>query len=228
MMPLLVLFDIDGTLLRPSGVGRRSLDRAFLELYGRAAVFEGMRFHGRTDPEIVGDGLALVGAPASDFGDVVDRYLAHLEVEVADGPPLALPGAAALVELLDSREDVLLGLVTGNVRRGAEIKLGRDDLFRRFPIGAFGDDHADRSELIRLARRRAGEAGHGDFDPARTLYVGDTERDVEAARIGGAVAVAVATGNMALETLAETSPDHLLPSLEPASRFLQEVLLCPR
>ena len=62
MMPSLVLFDIDGTLLRPCGLGRRSLDRAFLELYGRAGVFDGMRFHGRTDPEILGDGLAAVGA----------------------------------------------------------------------------------------------------------------------------------------------------------------------
>lgn len=228
MMPLLVLFDIDGTLLRPCGLGRRSLDRAFLDLYGSAGVFDGMRFHGRTDPEIVGDGLASVGAPASDFDRAVGRYLEYLEVEVAQGAPLALPGVEELIATLDSRDDVVLGLVTGNVRRGAEIKLGRDNLFRRFPVGAFGDDHADRSELIRLARRRAAEAGHGSMAPERTLYIGDTERDVEAARAGGAVAVAVATGSMALETLAETSPDHLLPSLEPASRFLKEVLACPR
>ena len=228
MMPSLVLFDIDGTLLRPCGLGRRSLDRAFLELYGRPGVFDGMRFHGRTDPEILGDGLAAVGAPATDFVHAIGRYLEHLEVEVTQSAPLALPGVEELVVALDAREDVILGLVTGNVRRGAEIKLGRDDLFRHFPVGAVGDDHADRSELIRLACRRAAEAGYGAFAPERTLYVGDTERDVEAARVGGVVAVAVATGNMALDILAETSPDHLLPSLEPASRFLKEILPCPR
>lgn len=226
-MPLLVLFDIDGTLLRPCGLGRRSLDRAFLELYDSTGTFDEVRFHGCTDPEIIGEGLRRVGAPAGDYDRALARYLEHLEVEVASGPPLTLPGVLDLLHALGGRDGITLGLVTGNVRRGAEIKLSRDDLFDRFAVGAFGGEADDRSGLIRLARERAHEAGHGPFEATGTVYVGDTERDVEAARDGGAIAVAVATGTMDEAALSRTGPDHVLASLDP-ERFLEEVLVCRR
>jgi len=226
-MPLLVLFDIDGTLLRPCGLGRKSLDRAFLELYGAAGTFDGVRFHGCTDPEIIGAGLGRVGAPATDYDRAIGRYLEFLETEVAASPPLALPGVLDLIAALDDEAGVTLGLVTGNVRRGAEIKLGRDHLFDRFAVGAFGGDAADRADLIRLARDRAKSEGHGTFTSAATVYVGDTERDVEAAKAGGAVSVAVATGTMDEAALSVTEPDHLLSSLE-RDQFVEEVLACHR
>ena len=225
MMPLLVLFDIDGTLLRPCGLGRRSLDDTFSELYGHRGVFDGVRFHGRTDPEILGDGLRSVGAPSTDFERVVECYLVRLEEEVRNGPSLTLPGVRDVLLALAARGDVVLGLVTGNVRRGAEIKLTRDHLWSFFPVGAFGDDDADRTHLIRIARERAEtERGEG-FSDNRVYYIGDTERDterdVEAARGGGAVAIAVATGSMDADRLAEERPDHLLTSLEGASGLLE-------
>src|SRR5690606_6754695 len=101
-------------------------------------------------------------------------------------------------------------------------KLSRDGLWPRFRLGAFGDDHIERAELVRLACRRA--AVNGSPCPPRVILVGDTENDILAARAGGALAVAVATGGSDLEELAAAGPDHLLPGLEPAARFLREVL----
>ncbi len=224
MMPRLVLFDIDGTLLRPIGIGRRSLERAFAERYGRTGVFEGIRFHGRTDPEILGDGLARIGAPPAELRAAVATYLVHLEREIAEAPPLALPGVMDLMKALRALPEVVLGLVTGNVRRGAAIKLGRDGLWPHFDVGAFGDDSTDRAELVRLARQRAERLGRGSFAGRAVIHVGDTENDVLAARGGDAVAVAVATGGMDRAALAAHSPDHLFDSFEPVDRFLAEVL----
>ncbi len=224
---MLVLFDIDGTLLRPCGLGQRSLDRAFAELYGRESVFKGMRFHGRTDPEIVGDGLREVGAPESDFHRVVTRYLEHLETEVGETPPAEYPEAVALVQTLAESSGVLQGLVTGNVRAAAELKLGRGPLRGVFEFGAFGDDHADRVQLLRLARERAEQRTEAQEGFDQVIYVGDTERDVTAARDAGVTSVAVATGTMSLEELAGASPDHLLPNLAP-ERFMEEVVSCQR
>jgi phosphoglycolate phosphatase-like HAD superfamily hydrolase len=224
MMPYLVLFDIDGTLLRPCGLGRRSLERTFGERYGQPRAFDGVSFHGRTDFEIVGEALAKVGAPSDHLHPVLECYLGHLDREVAQGPSLTLPGVPELMAALAERADVVLGLVTGNVRRGAEIKLARDGLMRFFRHGAFGDDSTDRGELVRLARRRAESAGHGPFGAGRCVHVGDTVSDILAAKAAGARAVAVTTGPLDRAALEGHGPDHLFESLAPASRFLAEVL----
>jgi phosphoglycolate phosphatase-like HAD superfamily hydrolase len=195
-----------------------------LERYGRNGVFEGIRFDGRSDPEIIREGLNRVGAPRTDLDSALVLYLRHLEAEVAGGPALALPGVVELLEALSGRAGIVLGLVTGNVRRGAEIKLGRDALLPFFRLGAYGDESPDRGELVRLARRRAEELGFGPISAGRVAHVGDTEADIRAARAGGALAVAVATGAMDRSALAAFAPDHLFDSLLPASRFIAEVL----
>jgi phosphoglycolate phosphatase len=220
----LVLFDIDGTLLRPHGLGRRSLERAFVEHFAKAGVFEGMSFHGRTDGHIVSEGVRRAGGGSHDMGPILARYLDHLEKETAESPPLALPGVAEALALLRAAPGVLVGLVTGNVKRGAWIKLGKDGLRDHFAIGAFGDDSDDRGELVRLATRRAAEAGHVVEGPRSVFHVGDTESDVRAARAAGAVAVAVSTGGETHERLAALEPDHLFRSLAPADRFVTEIL----
>ncbi len=220
----LILFDIDGTLLRPQGIGRRSLDRAFSERFGRAGIFEGVGFHGRTDPDIVAEGVARAGGAMSDVPGLIARYLVHLEAEVAASPPLALPGVVSVLEALRARPGVWLGLVTGNVRRGAEIKLAKDGLGAYFATGAFGDDSTDRGELVRIARRRAASAGHEAVGARAVFHVGDTESDVLAARSGDAVAVAVSTGGESHERLAALRPDHLFRSLEPAALFVDTLL----
>ncbi len=220
----LILFDIDGTLLRPLGIGRRSLDRAFAERFGRADVFQGVGFHGRTDPDIVAEGVERVGGDLADVPQLISRYLDHLEAEVAASPSLLLPGVVSVLEALQETPGVRLGLVTGNVRRGAEIKLARDGIGRYFKTGAFGDDSTDRGELVRIARARALEDGHEAVGARAVFHIGDTESDVRAARFGDAVAVAVSTGGESHEHLASLLPDHLFRSLEPAALFVDTLL----
>jgi phosphoglycolate phosphatase-like HAD superfamily hydrolase len=216
----LILFDIDGTLLKPIGLGRKSLEAAFRDHYGCDGVFHGIGFHGRTDFDIVEQGIARISRSLGDAAAIMARYLAHLEREVGQGPSLALPGVVDVLTTLAADPSVTLGLVTGNVREGARIKLGRDRLGGYFRVGAFGDDHRDRGELVRIARTRARESGFNGFTDADVYLVGDTISDVAAARAAGAVAVAVATGGCTAETLGGCAPDHLLPSLEAVDAVL--------
>lgn len=224
-MRRLILFDIDGTLVRPTGVGRRSLERTFEERYGAREAFLGMRFHGRTDPDIVLEGLSRIGKGPAEIQPAIAHYLRHLRSEVARiQGSILLPGVRELLKTLRATPDVVLGLVTGNVREGAEIKLGKDSIFDWFEVGGFGDDSTDRAELIRMARRRALERQLGPFESGRVFHVGDTANDILAAQGAGAVAVAVATGSVPRSELAELSPDFLRDGFEPVTPFLAEVL----
>jgi phosphoglycolate phosphatase-like HAD superfamily hydrolase len=216
----LILFDIDGTLLKPIGLGRRSLEAAFRDQYGCDSVFAGIGFHGRTDFDIIEQGIARIKGNPADAGMIVGRYLGHLAREVDLGPSLALPGVVDLLARLAADSAVTLGLVTGNVRDGARIKLARDRLGGYFRVGAFGDDHRDRGELVKIAKERAQEAGFDGFEDQDVFLIGDTRSDVQAARAARAVAVAVSTGGETHEDLASLAPDHLFRSLEPAEAVL--------
>ena len=224
MMPRLVLFDIDGTLLKPCGLGRRSLERTFHERFGREGVFDLIRFHGRMDPEIVRLGLEACGQGPEEGPELLAAYIGHLRAEVAGSAPLLLPGVREVLADLTRREDVLVGLVTGNTAEGAAIKLGRDGVRGLFKVGAFGDESVDRAELVALARGRAEEFLGRALDPASCCHVGDTVADVDAARRSGIRAVAVATGGDSADVLAASEPDVLLDSMHPATRFLDAVL----
>jgi phosphoglycolate phosphatase len=216
----LILFDIDGTLLKPIGLGRRSLEAAFRERYGSAEVFGGVGFHGRTDFDIIDQGIARIKGDPADAAVIVASYLAHLSREVEAGPSLVLPGVLDLLARLAADSSATVGLVTGNVREGARIKLSRDRIGGYFRLGAFGDDHRDRGELVRIARRRAADEGFGEFSDPDVYLIGDTRNDVLAARAARAVAIAVATGGGSVEDLAASAPDHLLHSLHPADAVL--------
>ncbi len=223
MRPRLVLFDIDGTLVTPRGLGRRSLEAAFTARYGSSGVFEGVPFHGRTDFDIIDEGIGRVRGSLDDRLAIVRDYLDQLKVEVVSGPPLILPGVPQLLPRLEAAPGVTLGLVTGNVREGARIKLARDGMFDCFHTGAFGDDHRDRRELARLAVKRAQELRGVRYAAQDVFLIGDTRNDVLAARAAGAVAIAVATGGETAESLAASQPDHVLTSLDPIDSFLNIV-----
>jgi len=146
----LFLFDIDGTLIGTMGAGLRALDRAVVELHGHERSCEGIRADGKTDPAIIIEILERLHGRAPDdtqIEAVLDRYLEHLRGEVERSPYKVMPGVGAALDLLDERGHVL-GLATGNVARGAEIKLTRGDLWRRFGFGGYGSDSADRGRLV--------------------------------------------------------------------------------
>ncbi len=213
----LILFDIDGTLVTCRGRAGEALTRAMAATFGTPGPVETYRYSGKTDPQIVHELMAAAGLARSDvtprLGEVFARYLEILEPSL-QGHARALPGVEELLAELVARDDVALGLLTGNIEPGAHVKLRVTGLDRHFTFGAFGSDDEDRNNLVPIARERARAAWGDDFPGTRTVVVGDAEADVLCARAGGARAVAVASGWTERAKLAALSPDVLLDSLE--------------
>ena len=132
-----------------------------------------------------------------------------------------MPGIRELLDILEQREDVFLGLLTGNFEAGAKIKLEHFDLWRYFPCGAFGDDAADRNELVPFAIERARRCGLPEIGAADILVVGDTPHDVACARAVGATPVGVATGGFTAEQLRESGAEIVFENLAEPAEFLK-------
>ena len=209
---VLYLFDINGTLIHCHGAGRRALDRALMELLGEAAL-EGIRLDGKTDPAIVDEafqerrGRTPTGEEAAQ---IAARYAANLEHESAERV-VKLPGVDQALAVCGGRG--VLGLATGNWRAGARIKLGRVSLWSQFVLGGFGCDAPDRGDLVRIARQ-CGEAHRNRrLHHHEVVVIGDTPRDIAAARAADATAIAVATGAYDLESLRTAGADAVYPDL---------------
>ena len=213
----LVLFDVDGTLLTCGQRTRPLLGRALTEVFGAVPGIERYDFAGKTDPRIVLDLAAGAGVGADEaraaLPRVRDRYLAILERGLPAGSVSALPGVAELLARLTAAGAPALGLLTGNWRRGAEVKLERAGLAGRFRFGAYGDDGLDRDDLPPVALARAAEATGGRFTAADTLIVGDTPHDVACARAHGMRCLAVATGGAPAAALARAGADWVVDDL---------------
>ncbi len=218
----LLLFDIDGTRIDGAGAGRRALARAFGEVFEVAEVAERLDrlpFAGRTDAKIFAGLAAACGiAPAeleSSAAALADAYVQALtqEMQTPDPSRRLLPGVQRLLEHLDGRQDAHLGLLTGNLERGARQKLEPFGLNRFFPGGGFGSDHADRREIARIARQNLTRLTGIPFEPRAVVVIGDTEHDVDCARANGFRAVAVKTGWASPESLESARPDALLHDL---------------
>lgn len=199
-----VLFDIDGTLILTGGAGRRSMIRACEAVLGRKDALEGLSFGGMTDRGILRHGIESVGEVFEEalYQALLESYLEFLEEEVpaSDGYEV-MPGVFEILERLADLEGLALGLGTGNVRRGAEVKLRHGGLSERFTFGGFGCDHEDRVELIRAGAERGAEQLGRPLSACRVVIVGDTPRDVHAAVAIGADAVGVGTGGHLPEEL---------------------------
>jgi len=223
-----VLFDIDGTLLREGLAPKVAFARALRETYDTTGPLSAFRFAGMTDPQCVTEIMRMAGIPEPVIQERRDgclkRYVEHLAVEMRNHNGAKIfPGVKALLTRLRSREDVLLGLLTGNVSRGAQLKLRRFDLEPYFRFGAFGDDHEDRSTLARIALERANALAGRALTGADTTVVGDTPRDVHCARAIGARAVIVATGLVEERELVASEPDAILDSFQDLDATLQAI-----
>jgi phosphoglycolate phosphatase-like HAD superfamily hydrolase len=220
--PTLVwLFDVDGTLLLTDGAGRKALVAALAECYGIDDDLEGIPLSGRTDTVIVADALARNGL-AFEPGPPRERLWASVNAHLRRlmDPPRGglLPGVDALTARVAREPQWASGLLTGNERGTARIKLEAFGIFDRFAFGAFGDEAHDRDALAVLAVARASER-YG-VPPGRCVVVGDTELDIACARAAGARAVAVATGGRSREELAAHAPDQLHLNLTDHQPFL--------
>jgi phosphoglycolate phosphatase-like HAD superfamily hydrolase len=218
-MMRLILFDIDGTLLREGLAPKIAFARALRETYNTTGPVQNFKFAGMTDPECVVEIMRMAGLDDETiFGrrqECLRRYVDHLAIEMQnhDGAKL-FPGVRALLERLNKLENVLVGLLTGNILRGAQLKLRRWNLEPYFRFGAYGDDHEDRTVLAQIALTKARNLTGLPIAGADTTIVGDTPRDVVCARAIGARAVVVATGQVTRQELLSAGPDALLDSFE--------------
>lgn len=215
----LILFDIDGTLLRDGIAAKIAFGRALRDTYQTTGPIEGFRFAGMTDPECVTEIMRLAGVDERTIlarrEECLRRYVELLAVLVREHQDAHLyPGVRELLERLNKLDNVLVGLLTGNVLQGARLKLRRWNLEPYFRFGAFGDDHENRAVLAQIALEKAHALSGRPFSGAETTVIGDTPKDIACARAIGARAVAVATGSISKEALAACDPDALLDSFE--------------
>jgi phosphoglycolate phosphatase len=220
---LLVLWDVDYTLVSADGLGTRLYEVVFREMFGRELAVVAPKA-GRTDRAIIGETLTLAGVSP----DQVDLFLASLErVAEADGVPgtvRPLAGAAGAIAAL-AAAGIRQSVLTGNVRTLAALKLGRAGLGEHLDlaVGAYGDVHEVRSELVTVARAAAARAYGADFSGSRTVLIGDTPLDVAAALATGARVVTVATGSYTAAELAAAGAHVVLPDLTDSWRVLAAV-----
>jgi phosphoglycolate phosphatase-like HAD superfamily hydrolase len=225
----LVLFDIDGTLLRTDGAGRTAMEAALVEHFGVAGV-PGYRYDGKTDRQIVREQMRVAGFDDATidarFPALIERYLERLDAALTRDPAGNVVCAGMpLLARLAAEPRVTLGLLTGNVARGARRKLDAVGLdFGAFRVGAFGCDHEHRPELPAIAQRRAREALGLAIAGDQLVIIGDTPADIHCGRALGVRAIGVATGRYTVGQLAEHAPAHCFATLEDTDVVCRAIL----
>jgi phosphoglycolate phosphatase-like HAD superfamily hydrolase len=211
----LVLFDIDGTLLHSGGAGEKALRLALQDRFGREDDLAAVEIAGKTDSSIARQIFTLhhIEPTVENLAAFFDGYLQHLErlLPLTDG--WLLPGILNLLEALQSRPQVALGLLTGNLSRGAELKLTHYGVWKFFEFGAFADDSHDRNALGPFARTRAREKHGVEFASDDIFVLGDTPHDIDCGRAFDAKTVAIATGKFSREQLAAHGADFVFDDL---------------
>lgn len=226
----LVLFDIDGTILASASAGRRAIQAAFAERFGDTAFFDAVRFDGKTDPQIVRELYAAAGAAEPDpatIDAILARYLELLEHELTERGHLVrtLPGIPELLEALFARDDVMVGLLTGNVAGGARLKLRAAGLDAdAFAVGAYGCDSAHRPALPPIAAARAAARFGRTPGGHDVVILGDTPADVTCGASIGARPVAVATGAYSVAELHAAGAYAAFEDFADTPRVLEAIL----
>jgi phosphoglycolate phosphatase-like HAD superfamily hydrolase len=223
----LFLFDIDGTLLASGGAGWRALEAACVELFNTPNL-DGIEIAGRTDSSIARQLYARHGQEATpeNCARFFDCYLKHLTHFLPKTEGQLLPGIIELLDTLKARHDCVLALLTGNLVRGAQLKLTHYGVWDYFEFGAYADDHHDRNALGPFAQARAREKHGIEFAAEDIFILGDTPHDVACARAINAKAIAIATGRHTREELAACSPDFLFDDLGDVAGVLRAIGVC--
>ena len=212
----LVLFDIDATLIHTGGAGVRAFARAFAAEFGIHDGTERLKFAGRTDVSLVREFFShqQIEASPRNFERFFKAYLYWLKQMIRECTGGACPGVLEFYQALENvPQPPLFGLLTGNIREGARIKLQRFHLWEKFPFGAFADDHEDRDQIAVVARQRGSERFGRSLRGEEILVIGDTPFDIRCARAIGAKALAVATGSFTVEDLLQHKPDWAVQDL---------------
>jgi phosphoglycolate phosphatase-like HAD superfamily hydrolase len=209
------LFDIDGTLVSTGGAGKAAIETALCGEFDLPCIRGHVPYSGRTDRAIARDLFHLhdLDDSPANWQQLREGYLRRLPECLTRHAGRVLPGIADLLARLSGRCDVAVGLLTGNVRDGARLKLGHFDLFHHFAFGGFGDRHFDRDDVAREALAAVHSHCRGPARVEEIWVIGDTPLDVRCARSIGARVLAVATGSHPLEELEAARPDLLLRDL---------------
>ena len=213
-----LLFDIDGTLIRTGGAGKSAMERAFEKIYGIKNGFDGIQMMGRTDPAILMEAannynIKLEDKKIEEFKKAYFQFLEE-EIEVPRPGKYICPGIPTLLSSLENQTNLVLGLLTGNWRQSGFLKLHHFGIDGYFTIGAFADDSFKREELVPVALKRF-EEEYGEKPSQRDVYViGDTPLDINCAKPYGVCTVGVATGFHSLEELKEAKPDYLFEDFQ--------------
>jgi phosphoglycolate phosphatase len=224
----IVLFDIDGTLLKVGAMNRRVLADALFGVYGTEGSTGTHDFSGKMDSAIIYEVLANVGLGkdeiAGKFAEAKAAYIALFQERARREDITLLEGVRELLDALSARSDILLGLLTGNFEASGRHKLKLPGIDHYFPFGAFADDAIDRNELPRIALERAQHMTGTNFSPAEIVIIGDTEHDIRCARVLDAHSIAVATGNFSMQELSRHQPGALFPNFAATGEVLTEIL----
>lgn len=224
----LVLFDIDGTLLSAGPSARTAFQTALEDVFGTSGDVDGYAFEGRLDPLIVTDLMRAAGVPDETIalrrGDALALYLDRLEAGLRAHAPVLKPGVPALLDALEKVDGLVPALLTGNVERGARVKLSAAGLWHRFVFGVWGDEASCREELGPVALERARPATGLTFTGRECVVVGDSRLDVACGLAIGARAIAVATGRTTLPALEAAGAHVVLADLSDTERALEAIL----
>jgi phosphoglycolate phosphatase-like HAD superfamily hydrolase len=209
------LFDIDGTLLASGGAGKAAMEAALLREFGVLQPLQRVEYSGRTDRAICRDLLQIHGVEDSShtMRRLRDAYLSLLPHYLATHEGRVLPGIASLLAHLATLDHVAIGLLTGNIREGARIKLGHYEIYHYFTLGAYGDEHLCRDDVAREALATVQRHCNGSDHVQQLWVIGDTPLDIRCARAIGAQVAAVATGSHSRDELAGAAPDLLFEDL---------------
>jgi len=223
--PILVLWDIDGTLISVGGAGERALIHAIRDVFHLDRDLTGVDFSGRTDRRIAHMLHEHFGIPKTDesLQHFMDAYIHHLEIEMKATRMHVLPGVKTWIETIASDPDLYHGLLTGNLEKGAEIKLKHFGLWQSFPFGAFSNLSMDRNELAKFALIKATECTGIRFDPSNVYVIGDTPHDIECGKFINAKTIAVSTGRFTTEQLEVCNPDYNWAELQDPKTFFESI-----
>ncbi|HEV7920252.1 MAG TPA: haloacid dehalogenase-like hydrolase [Thermoanaerobaculia bacterium] len=223
----LALFDIDGTLITDGGAAREAFRDALRLVYAYRGDLSRYDFSGRTDPQIAFMVLRDTGladdAIRARMDDLWQHYLAGLERNATADRVRVLPGIPTLLDQLAGRDDVMLALLTGNLERGARLKLGAPELNRYFPFGAFGSDSMHREELPPIAVARASARNGHRFQGREVVILGDSIYDVRCGVPHEATTIAIASGKTSAERLRAESPHHFFHNAEDTPALLRAI-----
>jgi phosphoglycolate phosphatase len=229
-MSILVLFDIDGTILLAHGAGRRSVHQAMQEVFD-ATVPADHPFDGKTDPQIVRELGMIAGVPEAvidaKMSAALERYYSHLEADITFAPHTVelLPGVLDILDALEAAEGVILGLLTGNIEMGAALKLRAVDIApERFVVGAYGSDAPVRPALPAIAQSRAVAHLGVDVPGSQIVIIGDTPHDLTCGRAIGARAIGVETGRYSAAQLHPYGPLAVFQDLADTNAVLRTIL----